>query len=50
MCARSPRSRHGLVLGRERERTMVRSKEFEASNETAEEAHRIEVAKLGHPL
>lgn len=41
---------HGLVLGRERKRTMVRPKEFEASNETAEEAHRIEVAKLGHPL
>lgn len=50
VCARSPRSRHGLVLGRERKRTMVRPKEFEASNETAEEAHRIEVAKLGHPL
>jgi hypothetical protein len=38
------------VLGRERKRTMVRPKVVEASNEAAEETHRIVVARFGHPL
>jgi hypothetical protein len=48
--SKSPTAKHGLVLGRERKRTMVRPKVFEASNEAAEETHRVVVARFGHPL